>query len=163
VNNFRNPLCCRSLNILLRSAAALAWAHGERPPPESTDEDRPLALPPFLSDSEVADASISCLPGSFDPEKLRGIMREHGFAIVTDVLSAQECSDLTVCMRSPHCARFTLTFARRLSPGTWPQLPLPVLQPLQPCLAIFRKVSARTSASCTASYRGAAACIPACV
>jgi hypothetical protein len=88
---------CRSLNILHCSAAALAWAHGERPPPESTDEDRPLALPPFLSDSEVADVSISCLPGSFDPEKLRGIMQEHGFAIVLDVLSAQECSDLTVC------------------------------------------------------------------
>jgi hypothetical protein len=33
----------------------------------------------------------------FDPDRLRSIMQEHGFAIVTDVLTAQECSELTVC------------------------------------------------------------------
>lgn len=142
----------------------LAWSHGERPPPESTDEDRPLAIPPVLSDSEVEDVSISCLPGSFDPEKLRGIMHEHGFAIVTDVLSAQECSDLTVgaALLLACCPRLKLTFTRRLSLETWPRSPPPMLQPFQPCPAIFRKASARTSASCTVNYRGAAACIPAC-
>ena len=36
---------------------------------------------------------LSC----FDPDRLRSIMQEHGFAIVTDVLTAQECSELTVC------------------------------------------------------------------
>ena len=62
---------------------------------------RPLALPPFLSDSELADVTIS-FRDSFDTVRLRHIMHEHGFAIVTDVLSAQECSELTVCSHAIH-------------------------------------------------------------
>ena len=77
-------------------AAALAWSNGQRPPEDSPDVSRPLSLPPFLNDSELADVTVSCSSGSFDPERLRRIMQEQGYAVITDVLSAQECSELTV-------------------------------------------------------------------
>ena len=73
-----------------------AWFEGERPTDVAYNVRRPLALPPFLSDSELAEVSMSFLK-CFDPDRLRSIMQEHGFAIVTDVLTAQECSELTVC------------------------------------------------------------------
>jgi hypothetical protein len=89
-----------SLVILRFRAAAAAWSQGERPSDDSPPhESRPLARPPFLSDSEIAGVSISCRPGCFDAATLRRIMQEHGYAIVTDVLSAEECVELTVCRR----------------------------------------------------------------
>jgi hypothetical protein len=38
---------------------------------------------------------------------LRGIMQEHGYAIVTDVLTPQECSELTVCLHAAVSSRLT--------------------------------------------------------